>query len=108
MPDERQNLLLNLSDSESNIKTILTSTQVVTNIIEDLAQTGKPGNFAFNCPVKMYIYDLGFLKRTKDDKQGFDDDTERREDYTYITKKVRINSTRGSLSRNFYLNSIAQ
>ena len=40
------------------------------------------------CPVKIFVYDLGFRNKTSELKKGFNVDTIRKDHYTYISSPV--------------------
>lgn len=48
----------------------------------------KNKNASITCPVKIFVYDLGFLNMTKELKKGFNSETIRKKSYTYITSKM--------------------
>jgi len=42
----------------------------------------------FECPIKIFVYDLGFVNRTKHLKKGFNATSIKKNSFTYITEKL--------------------
>ena len=49
---------------------------------------GNGYNANTKCPVKIFVYDLGFRNKTSELKKGFNVDTIRKDHYTYISSPV--------------------